>query len=169
MPRPSRIDPTKIATMKDALARGVSVREIAREIGVDEKTVRNWAKKVQGKPARERAAVPAADDAAAASAALAAPLPTPGDPEALEIVRARHQLIQGLLERLEGAVEAEEYPATSFVTLAKYGDDLARLIAELTPPAPKNPDEDPDVLDAERTLLARVEKLLTEAEGRQVG
>lgn len=167
MARPSRIDPQKITTMRDALARGVSIREIARELGVDEKTVRNWAKRMQDRPTAERSTPVAADDAAAASELLSAPLPAPGDPEALTIVRGRSRLIQGLLERLEGAVADEEYPATSFVTLARYGDELARLIAQLTPPAPKNPDEDPDVIEAEKVLIARVEKLITEAEGRK--
>jgi len=61
-------------------------------------------------------------------------------------------------------VEREEYPATSYVTLCRYADDLARLQAELTPPAPKDPNEDPDVREAERILVGRIERLISAAE-----
>ncbi len=146
----------------------MSVLSIAREIGVDAKTIRTWKVKlgIGTDNDRSESAIAAAQGAATASAAMAAPLPLPGDPEALVLVRGRHDLIQGLLRSLEQAVIDESYPATSFVTLARYGDDLARLIATLTPPAPRDPDTDPDVLEAESALLARLERLVSEREGK---
>lgn len=152
--------------MKDALDRGVPIREIARELGVDEKTVRNWAKKASARKV-ERATPPAPSvDEAVVVAAMSAPLPSADEPGALSMVRDRHELIRGLIERLAPAVETEEYPATSFVTVCKYGDDLARFIAELTPPAPKDPNDDPNVIDSESILFARVEKLVSDREAQ---
>ena len=79
-------------------------------------------------------------------------------------MRTRLALFRASIERLIPAVEAEEFSPTSLVTISKYCDELAEVLARLTPPAPKNPDEDPNVLEAARVLAARVESMVTAAE-----
>jgi hypothetical protein len=107
---------------------------------------------------------PVVELGAEAEALLAAPMPT-----ALEDVQARATLIRGLLARLEPAVEMDQYSATSYVAICRYADELARLLEELTPEPPKDPDEDPDVIEAERILCERLERLIVEAEQRKAG
>lgn len=87
-------------------------------------------------------------------------------PEGIGDMRARLGTVRALLGRLTPAVERDEYPATSYVTLARYADDIAARIVELTPPAPKDPADDENVREAERILLARIESMVAEAEGR---
>src|SRR5262245_57943428 len=146
MPRPNKATPSKLAKLRDGKANGQSLRERAKAAGVPVETARRWeARDVAAPgPVNAKAKTPRLKaDAKVAAALVAAPLPAPGDPEALSIVRQRSALLSGLLARLTPAVESGEYAATSFVTLARYGDDLARVLAELTPPAPKDPDQDP--------------------------
>lgn len=171
MPRVSTITPQKIATIREGHAAGMSSREIGKLVDLSHVTVQKLiAKDVArgGAPAeRPKRETAPSSDAATAAALLAAPLPAPGDPEALSEVRARAALVRGLLDRLTGPVEREEFPATNWVTLARYGDELARLIAELTPPAPKDPNEDPDVLEAEKILIARIDGMVKDAEAKR--
>jgi transcriptional regulator with XRE-family HTH domain len=158
MPRSSKITPKKLARVRAARAEGKGLRAAAKEAGVSHQTIANWERR---QPKRK---APSSAVATEAAAILDAPLPQPGDPEALSQVRARAELVRGLLERLTPAVAADEYPATNYVTLARYGDELARVIAELTPPSPKDPNEDRNVLDAERVLLARIASMVGDAE-----
>lgn len=160
MARPSKVTRKKIATIDDVLANGGSHREAAEAAGVSHTTVNAHVKK-----RRRRGAVPTPDVEAAAAevaALLDGPVPT-----GLADVTQRMGIVRGLIARLTPMVERDDYPATSFVTLCKYADDLARVQVELTPPAPKDPNEDPDVIEAERVLVARVEKLIVSAEDRQ--
>lgn len=168
MARPSKMTPQKIARLRELRAPArpggpLSLREAAREIGVSYETVRAWEAKVR--PAN--GSTPATD-AAAADALVSSPpvAPDPNDPTALEVLRARADMIAALLARLAPAVEREEYSATNFVQLAKYADDLARTIATLTPPAAPDPESDTAALEAERTLVARLESMVNEAEGQ---
>lgn len=161
MARPSTMTPAKIARLEELRAAGKSLREAAAELGISHATVRAW----EGR--RARAAPTLAQDEAEAAALVDRPLPRAGDPEALLEARTRAAMVQRLLERLTPGVVDQTFPATSYVTLARYGDELARVIAELTPPAPKDPNEDPDVIDAERTLIARIERMIEAAEERR--
>lgn len=156
MGRPSTMTPTKIARLRELRAEGRSERDVAREIGVSQSTVREW----------ERRTKPQTPDEAEVEALVSTPILSEGDSDALSAVKTRSSLVQGLLRRLTPGVEQQTFPATSYVTLARYGDELARVIAELTPPAPKDPDQDPDVLEAERVLVQRIERLITEAEAK---
>lgn len=149
-----------MTTIDEAIANGSSAREAAEAAGVSHTTVNAHVKK-----RRRRAAVApveAAEMSAEAEALLAAP-PATG----LEEVTQRLAVVRGLIARLTPIVEVDGYPATSYVTLGKYADDLARTQVELTPPAPKDPNEDPDVIEAERILLARIERLIVDAESRR--
>lgn len=148
--------PTKIARLRELRAEGRSERDVARELGVSQSTVREW----------ERRTRPQTPDEAEVEALVATPILSAGDSDALAAVKTRSSLVQNLLKRLTPGVEQQTFPATSYVTLARYGDELARVIAELTPPAPKDPDQDPDVIEAERTLVTRLERLIVEAEAR---
>lgn len=170
MARPSKLSPAKIArlrALRDPAREGgpLSLRRAAAELGVSHETARAWdakhAAKPEGRPSRSKAA------AAVAAELVAAPLPAAGDVGALEQVKARADMVSRLLKKLAPAVEREEYSATNFVTLAKYGDDLARLLAELAPPTPTDPNETPAVVEAERTLLARLDLLIAKAEAAE--
>ena len=164
MPATSKKTPKRIAAARAAREAGKGLRESADLAGVSHETLRRWEKKRKKRtpPDTARAAV-----VAEAAAVVSAPLPALDGPEALANVRGRLALVGSLLDRLAGPVLDEEYPATSFVTLMKYADDCARLVAELTPAPPKNPDEDPDVLEAEKVLVSRVESLVSAAEERR--
>jgi hypothetical protein len=70
------------------------------------------------------------------------------------------------LARVEGPVERDEFPATSFITIARYLDELDRLVVELTPPAPKDPDQDENVIAAGGVFVARLAALIEAAERR---
>lgn len=153
--------PKKIDQLRAMLSQGKSSRDVAEALGVSHTTVQRWEAKVA------RAAPTLAQDEAEATALVDRPLPRAGDPEALLEARTRAAMVQRLLERLTPGVVDQTFPATSYVTLARYGDELARVIAELTPPAPKDPNEDPDVIDAERTLIARIERMIEAAEERR--
>jgi hypothetical protein len=172
MARQSASTPAKRAKLRELRARGLGLRPAAKAVGVSHETARSWerldAARAAGRkpPATCKPALAVAADAAAAAEVLAAGLPSPGDPEALSTVRARAALVGALLRRLTPAVETGEFSPTAYVTLARYGDDLARLIHELTPPAPKDPNEDLSVLEAERTLLAKLEGMVADAESR---
>lgn len=155
--------PQKIARMEELLGAGKSSRDVADEIGVSHTTVQRWEAK------RAKVTSTPAADAAEAVSIVQRPMPRPGDPEALTEARARAEMVQRLLERLTASVEAQTFPATSYVTLARYGDELARVIAELTPPAPKDPNADPDIIESEKTLVQRIEKMVSEAEARVKG
>ncbi len=170
MARPSQKTPTKLALIRKLHAEKMPVREIAKQAGVSVGTAAAWLKEDASSSASTRPPKPAkaaAPEVASIEAIMSVPLPTRDDPEALVKVRERAALIQDLLVDLTQAVKDEEYPATSFVTLARYGDDLATRIAELSPPAPKDPNEDPDVIESERILISRLNKLVTEAEKRR--
>jgi hypothetical protein len=80
------------------------------------------------------------------------------------MVRERHSLIRGLLSRLSPAVEAGEYPATSFVQLSRYADDLAERVAGLTPKPTIDPDTAPDAVRDAAELIRRIEGMVTVAE-----
>lgn len=161
MARPSTMTPGKIAQMEAMLGEGRSSRDIAEAMGLSHTTVQRWAAK------RARVAPTLSQDASEVAELVGRPVPRPGDPEALQEARARAAMVQRLLERLTPAVVEQTFPATSYVTLARYGDELARVIAELTPPAPRDPNEDPDVLESERILVARVERMIEEAEAKR--
>jgi hypothetical protein len=161
MPRPSKMTPTLIARLRalrapDRPGGALSLRAAAREIGLPYETVRGWEAKVKPAPA----------DAATADAIVSSPPPVPdaGEPGALDGLRERARMIAALLARLAPAVEAETYSATSFVSLAKYADELARTIAGLEPPAPVDPETDATTIEAERTLLTRLEGMICDAE-----
>lgn len=175
MARPSVRTPKKLERMRAMRSSGKGLREVARELGLAPETVRTWEREASALVSRPRPTAPkgrtkkrptAGPDAEAAAEVLLSPLPSLADPEALAEVRARHAIVRGLLERLTPAVEAEEYSAVSWVQLAKYADDVARLLAELSPPAPKDPDADENVLAAERAFLERVASLIESAERR---
>ena len=160
MARPSKLTPKTMITIDSVLAEGGSTREAGEAAGVSHTTVVKHAAK-----RRRRSQMPAGDVERASAEVEAILGAEPAT--ALEDVVARMAVVRGLLARLTAMVEQDEYPATSYVTLCKYADDLARTQAELTPPAPKDPNEDPDVIEAERILLSRVEKLISDAEGRR--
>lgn len=166
MSRVGKRTPKRVAAARAALEAGKGLRAAAKAAGVSHETIRSWELAKGSKRQGRTGARPstAATDATVA-ALVATPLPTAGDPNALATAVARAAIVRGLIERLTPAVEADEYPATSFVTLARYADEVDRVVAELTPPAPKNPDDDVRVLEAERTLLARIEAMVVEAEG----
>jgi transcriptional regulator with XRE-family HTH domain len=156
--------PGKIAELERLRAEGKSARDVAEAIGVSHRTVLAWEEK--RRRVNATSAPSEAEHVAAAAAIVSSPLPRAEDPEALQKARARHEMVQRLLESLTNGVVLQTFPATSYVTLARYGDDLVRVIAELTPPAPKDPNEDPDVRESERVLVSRIEKMVEEAETR---
>lgn len=178
MARASRKTPQRIAAVREDLAAGMSLRAIARKRSIPTTTLQRWIgdlpeTKASKRADRETAAAPeqaglaesqvapAPASAQEAEALLAAPRP-----EGLEDHRERLGLLRGLLLRLEPAVEAETFSATSYVALSKYADELSVRIIELTPPAPKDPNEDPDVIEAGDVLVARVRALIEAAEER---
>lgn len=176
MSRPAASTPKKRARLRELRASGLGLRPAAEALGVSHMTAARWEREdakrglgamtssgARAATKTPRPAKPTARAAREARAVLAAALPLPEDPEALAMLRARARLVADLLRRLTPAVESGEYSPTSFVTLAKYGDELARLIAELTPPPPRDPDSDPSILEAERALLAKLEGLIAEA------
>ena len=182
--RPSKLTPKKRERYLALRAQGKGLREAAAEVGVHHSTVARWeakdagAKAVVGeapkRPAKRGptqrpalAPVPSSPDADLATTLVAEALPRADDPEALAVARRRLVLIDGLLSRLMPYVQAAEYPATNYVTIARYGDDLTRLIAELTPPTPKDPAEDEKVKEAARTLSVRFERMIAAAEEQQ--
>ena len=160
MARPSRLTAKTMTTIDEALDRGASYREAAAVAGVSHQTVATRAQK------RRRRGTASSPEAEAAAAEVAALLDGPA-PTGLEDVRQRIGIVRGLIGRLTPIVERDEYPATSYVTLCRYADELARVEVDLTPPAPKDPNEDPDVIEAERVLVSRVEKLIEAAEERR--
>lgn len=172
MSRPSKLSPAKIArlrALRDPARKGgaLSLRRAAAELGVSHETLRTWDTKhrVKAKASTTTRVRKAGKRAADVAAELVvSPLPDAHNANALEQVRARSAMVGRLLKKLAPAVEREEFSATSFVTLAKYGDDLSRLLAELAPPAAKDPNEDADVLEAELALIARLEALVFEAQ-----
>ena len=97
---------------------------------------------------------------------LSVPLPTADEPEALALARGRHAVVAELLERLTPEMQAGTFPATSWVQVSKYADELVRLIAELTPPKPRDPNEDENAIEAERVFLERLAGLIEAAERR---
>ena len=162
MPRPSKMTPKKLEAVRGARARGAGLREAARDAGVSPETARAWERRDVARRVSTKKK-PAPKIAAPAETEIAAILDAP-PPSGLEEVRSRLTIVRALVERLIPAVEAEEFSPGSFVTISKYCDDLARLLVELTPPAPKNPDEDPSVLEAARVLAARFESMVADAE-----
>lgn len=166
MARPSKRSPTKIARLKAARAAGKGLHATAREIGVSHQTVANWERRAGGKAGRGgRRSVGASEGPPATSASTAAELLSQAVPEGVDDLRARHATVRALLDRMTPALERDEFSAQTYVQLARYADELATRIAELAPPARKDPADDEDLRDAERILLARIESMVAEAEG----
>lgn len=186
MTRASKLTPAKMKKIRDARGAGASLRAAAKAAGVSHESVRAWEAKQTKRASSSAAAKQTKKVASRASPVKTASRPSKamaaadaaieellggGSPAQLvllplEEVHRRQALVRRLLERLEPAVERDEYPATSFVTLAKYGDDLVRTVAELTPPDVPDPNDHPDAREAERVLLARLEGMISDAEGR---
>lgn len=162
MSRQSAITPAKLAKMRelrDPKRKGgaLSLRETAAKLGISFMTVSNWEKK---HGAKRKVASPTAPSEAVKALTSAVP-------GTAEDIKARSRILRPLLQRLAKSVERGEYPATNFVQLMRYADELDRLLVELSPAPPKDPENDPNVRDAERTLLAKLEIMIGEAEARR--
>jgi hypothetical protein len=166
MTRRSTKTPTKSARLREGLARGESLRTAAKAAGVPVSTASRWQSKPGAKAgAKAKASPPSVDVATVAEVAAVLDAPKP---IGLPAIIARAEVVRALLARVEGPVERDEFPATSFIAIARYLDELDRLIVELTPPAPRNPEDDPSVLEATRILVARFESMVADAE-RAIG
>jgi transcriptional regulator with XRE-family HTH domain len=166
MARVSTLSPTKIKRLRELRdprrpGGALSLRAAASELGISHQTVSDWEKKHRVSARRVKRESRTAAKVGAALEALATTKPT-----GLEDVRKRATLIREMLKKLAPAVQKEEYPATNFVTLAKYADELARLEVELSPPAPKDPDKDEQTIEAEAKLMAKLEQMIADAEAR---
>lgn len=185
MARASRKTPRRIDAIREDLAAGLSPREIAKKRGLGRTTIQRWiadlpetkAAKKAAPPSRADRANPARNDAREAdppSNASASPIAQTDveailrepRPEGLDDLRERLGLLRGLLLRLEAGVEGETFSAVSYVALSRYTDELSTRIVELTPPAPIDPETDPDNVEGEKILVARLERLVVEAEER---
>ena len=171
MARPSTKTPKKLEALRAARASGKSLRASAEAAGVPFETARRWEKRGARRTIAGDSNDPATLPKKKAARKIAPPSPAEIDavlgappPDGQAELRERLTLIRGLLDRLAPAVEKEEYPATSFVTLARYGDELARLLVELTPPVPPDPSLDPANVEAKRLLLSTIEGLVSKAE-----
>lgn len=160
MAHQTKLTGSKVTKINEGLDEGKSSREIAEEAGVSHTTVQKHAAK------RKRRASVGAPEVEAAAAEVEALLAGP-TPSGLDDVIQLQSVVRGLIARITPLVEADQYPATSFVAICKYYESLSTLRVQLTPPAPKNPDDDPDVREAERVLVARVERLIEAAEERR--
>jgi len=163
MTRRSTKTPTKVGRLKAALARGESLRSAAQEAGVPKSTASRW--KVQAGPKAAGKSKPSRPLDEATAAEIAAVLDA-SKPIGLPAIVARAEVVRALLARVEGPVERDEFPATSFITIARYLDELDRLVVELTPPAPKDPDQDENVIAAGGVFVARLAALIEAAERR---
>jgi hypothetical protein len=152
-----------MAALRTALATGASLRDAAKAAGVSHETARTWMRATKP-PTKRTSASTTKPDLAAAERLVSSPLPSRDDPEALSAVRARVALVAGLLERLTPAMESGDCPPGTWVSIARYGDELARLLAELTPPPPIDPTTDAAVIEAERELFQRIASMVSEAE-----
>lgn len=187
MARASRKTPQRIEAVREDLAAGLGLRAIARKRSIPVTTLQRWVADLPETKATKRADREGAVDRAkntekpeenadpGAIAAVGSIAQSEVDallraprPEGLDDLRERLGLLRGLLLRLESAVERETFSATSYVQLSKYGDELSVRIAELTPPAAPDPEQDPDTRESERVLVSRLERMVTEAEARSL-
>jgi transposase len=176
MPAPTKKTPQRLSKMVAMHKAGASAREISDELGLDSKTILGWLtaagleangglgprakrKREPGKAETKAVAELAAEQLAAADS----PLPTDRT-GAIAVVQERLRVVRSLLKRLDGPVESGEYPAPAYVQLVKLESDLAARIAELTPPAPADPETDPTNQDAATAARVRLERLVDRAE-----
>lgn len=161
--------------MLELHAAGASARQIAEDVGLSDRAVRNWLAdkgleangrggkpRVKPKPRPEPETLEAAQQAAAA---LIEPTPVGSDRQsALQLVTARLSFVRSLIDRLAPAVQLDEYPASAWGQLVRLEGELATRVAELAPAEAPDPESDPANVDAAAMVRAKLARIVAAQE-----
>jgi hypothetical protein len=171
---PAHAKRTKAVTTKlRALhAAGESGREMARQLGVDNRTLRRWLEEVgltsaePSAPASPRGAAPARGVSPEVSARIAAAADAPLEERAqvITIVQTRLRAVGTLLEDLTAQVSKKEFSATAYAQIVRLEDFLARSLVDMTPPERVDPELDPANVEAATAVRGRLARLVEQAE-----
>jgi hypothetical protein len=74
----------------------------------------------------------------------------------LDVMRRRLAGVRALIDKLEPAVLAQTYPAPQWASLCVLETRIAARLAELEPPPPPDPEQDPHNFKAREMVIAHV-------------
>ena len=154
---PGKLAPRALARARQLSEAGASTRAIAKALrderlaDVHHGSVARALATRQPKPAPELPPPPPDDEPELTDLPTGAPL---------DVLRARLEWVRRLLASLEPRVARGEVPITQIAGLVRLELDVARRVADMTPPEPPDPAKDPHTIAARATVLQQVQRII---------